>query len=435
MRLRTLSLISLAMVFFLVCCDTPAGNGDVEDQATDVGMKINDPYDPEQHPWIDVYHDQVIFSPLTININSRGKWMAHEGELGHIELYDEWDSLLTKSIMRSKDGKWMTSGDAWFTAEIEFDAGGASKGKLFFHKRFVTTEGGNKEDKFELPVYFGASFGEPMCFVKKRPSPIQEGEFNYHFVHLRQNADGMVMGFMINAPYGTDGSRSSFLGSLDKNSGKISGTARTLAEGDLNEEEVAYYLKGSHLEFDYEDMDGTPYSIEKVSCERFEEQMKAFENSLLSHSLNSMDRTRVLGLKEYEGYDFSEKGIKEVRFVETEIDLDTKWETREFLLYLMDPMMCGTGGCTLFLINENSEILSRTTVVKMPVYMRTSRARGGAMTLSGWRDLFVWSDGAFRQLTNNGDNYSTNASMAPPMAEQNLEYYPEKYFKAMDHRE
>mgnify|MGYP006935562941 FL=1 len=88
--------------------------------------------------------------------------------------------------------------------------------------------------------------------------------------------------------------------------------------------------------------------------------------------------------------------MDQLRFMEVAVDLDNDYQTEEYLLYIMDSMLCGSGGCNLLVIDGNGNTLSNTTVVKLPIYMPTQTIAD--MASKGlWKPLYVWSQG-FREL-------------------------------------
>lgn len=92
--------------------------------------------------------------------------------------------------------------------------------------------------------------------------------------------------------------------------------------------------------------------------------------------------------------------------------------TDEVLAYVMGPMVCGSGGCNLYVLapdggngGEGWRVVTRTSVTRTPV---------GVMTTStnGWRDLAVSIGGGgaaagWVRLTYDGQTYPTNPT-APP---------------------
>lgn len=88
--------------------------------------------------------------------------------------------------------------------------------------------------------------------------------------------------------------------------------------------------------------------------------------------------------------------------------------TDEVLAYVMGPMVCGSGGCNLYVLAREGEgwrVVTRTSVTQTPVGVLTS-------STNGWRDLAVSIGGGGAQagwvrLTYDGRTYPTNPT-APP---------------------
>ena len=92
--------------------------------------------------------------------------------------------------------------------------------------------------------------------------------------------------------------------------------------------------------------------------------------------------------------------------------------TDEVLAYVMGPMVCGSGGCNLYVLAPEGEdggegwrVVTRTSVTRTPVGVLTT-------STNGWRDLAVSIGGGGAQagwvrLTYDGRTYPTNPT-APP---------------------
>ncbi|WP_374600234.1 hypothetical protein [Brevundimonas sp.] len=90
----------------------------------------------------------------------------------------------------------------------------------------------------------------------------------------------------------------------------------------------------------------------------------------------------------------------------------------EVLAYVMGPMVCGSGGCNLYVLAPEGEdggegwrVVTRTSVTQTPVGVLTT-------STNGWRDLAVSIGGGGAQagwvrLTYDGRTYPTNPT-APP---------------------
>lgn len=90
----------------------------------------------------------------------------------------------------------------------------------------------------------------------------------------------------------------------------------------------------------------------------------------------------------------------------------------EVLAYVMGPMVCGSGGCNLYVLAREGEdggegwrVVTRTSVTQTPVGVLTT-------STNGWRDLAVSIGGGGAQagwvrLTYDGRTYPTNPTASP----------------------
>jgi hypothetical protein len=87
----------------------------------------------------------------------------------------------------------------------------------------------------------------------------------------------------------------------------------------------------------------------------------------------------------------------------------------EVVVYLSGTDWCGSGGCTLLVLEPNGSsysVVGRTTIVRLPVRVLNTRT-------NGWRDLSVWvRGGGIRPgyeaaLPFNGTKYASNPSVPP----------------------
>jgi len=111
-----------------------------------------------KNPEVNVVPYQKITSPFEIKVDSKGIWIASEGELGIVTIVDENDNELGKdiAILTSVDGNWMTSGSALFKTTLTFDAKDSKSGKLIFYNNPGEGEGDEAgiSKSFEIPVKF-----------------------------------------------------------------------------------------------------------------------------------------------------------------------------------------------------------------------------------------------------------------------------------------
>lgn len=107
-------------------------------------------------PTVNIKEEEVITSPQKITVNSEGLWFATEGKLGHVELFDSEDNLLTEGHLMA-DGEWMTEKPALFSTALTFTVKeDTEKGKLVIYNNPGNGDGEEAGEKisFEVPVRF-----------------------------------------------------------------------------------------------------------------------------------------------------------------------------------------------------------------------------------------------------------------------------------------
>lgn len=91
------------------------------------------------------------------------------------------------------------------------------------------------------------------------------------------------------------------------------------------------------------------------------------------------------------------------RFLYDQVDLNGDGKL-EILVGLTGSYFCGSGGCTVYLLTNQGDVITRFTVVDYPVYVDTQAT-------NGWSDLVMYSGGAYRRATYNGQTYPYNPSI------------------------
>ncbi|MGF1702857.1 hypothetical protein L4D09_21445 [Photobacterium makurazakiensis] len=86
-------------------------------------------------------------------------------------------------------------------------------------------------------------------------------------------------------------------------------------------------------------------------------------------------------------------------------DLNGDGQHEAFVL-MQDRYFCGSGGCTAYIFDGDGNVLSQMSVTKMPILVADTEQ-------NGWRDIIVWSNGAYRQLMHDGNAYPSNPSVQP----------------------
>lgn len=91
------------------------------------------------------------------------------------------------------------------------------------------------------------------------------------------------------------------------------------------------------------------------------------------------------------------------KFQLQEIDLNNDGK-KEIFVNFMTPYFCGTGGCSILLLNDKIEPITKFTVTRTPIYVEK-------VAENEWRVLLTQSEGKWRKLIYKDNSYPTNPSM------------------------
>ena len=86
-----------------------------------------------------------------------------------------------------------------------------------------------------------------------------------------------------------------------------------------------------------------------------------------------------------------------------EIDLNNDGKNEVFVNFV-SPYFCGSGGCTMLLLDSDLKLLTRFTVIQNPIY-------AGLETANGFRKLVTKSEGEWKELIYDGKKYPANPSL------------------------
>jgi hypothetical protein len=100
---------------------------------------------------------------------------------------------------------------------------------------------------------------------------------------------------------------------------------------------------------------------------------------------------------------FLTENDRKFQFYKIDLNHDNK---EEYFVRFLSPYFCGTGGCTMLLLDRYAEIITKFTVMKPPLYV-------SAGAENGWRTMLIDSEGQFRKLIFNGKTYPSNPSILP----------------------
>jgi len=79
---------------------------------------------------------------------------------------------------------------------------------------------------------------------------------------------------------------------------------------------------------------------------------------------------------------------------------------KEVFVGLTGPYFCGSGGCTVLLLNPEGELITKFTVTEYPLLIADTFTMG-------WKDLILHSQGKDHLLKFNGKTYPSNPSIQP----------------------
>ncbi|MEF1335729.1 hypothetical protein REH81_02895 [Vibrio rotiferianus] len=94
-----------------------------------------------------------------------------------------------------------------------------------------------------------------------------------------------------------------------------------------------------------------------------------------------------------------------IRYMTGSADLNSDGSAEHFVL-LQDRYFCGSGGCAAYMFDNSGKVINRMSVTRTPVVLADSYS-------NGWQDFIVWSNGAYRQMSFNGESYPSNPSLEP----------------------
>jgi hypothetical protein len=111
-------------------------------------------------------------------------------------------------------------------------------------------------------------------------------------------------------------------------------------------------------------------------------------------------------------------GVGERKFYYNAVDLNDDGKN-EYQVGLVGSDFCGTGGCTMLVLNPSMTQISRMILVEFPVFVG---APGGAEVTKKYSNLYVYTKGkGYVKLVWSGKAYPSNPSTAPAIKETEVE--------------
>ncbi|MCS4436865.1 hypothetical protein [Aquiflexum gelatinilyticum] len=95
------------------------------------------------------------------------------------------------------------------------------------------------------------------------------------------------------------------------------------------------------------------------------------------------------------------------KFIFFEYDLNEDGN-KEIMVGFTGPYFCGSGGCTLIILDREGNVITQFTVSDYPVVIDNTKS-------NGWKDLFILSGGKYRIVKFDGKTYLSNPSMQPEL--------------------
>lgn len=95
------------------------------------------------------------------------------------------------------------------------------------------------------------------------------------------------------------------------------------------------------------------------------------------------------------------------KFIIFEYDLNDDG-TKEIFVGLSGSYFCGTGGCTIYLLDSQSKLINTFSVAGYPIVIDKNKT-------NGWKDLFIHSGKKDRIVKFDGKKYPTNPSTLPAL--------------------
>lgn len=118
--------------------------------------------------------------------------------------------------------------------------------------------------------------------------------------------------------------------------------------------------------------------------------------NLVKHTLSEM-------FKDDLSKNLIDKESKKFKLFEYDINQDSK---KEIFVGLMGPYFCGSGGCTLLVLDPEGKLINKFTVTDYPISIADSNTKG-------WNDLILTSNGKDHLIKFNGKTYPANPSLQP----------------------
>lgn len=106
--------------------------------------------------------------------------------------------------------------------------------------------------------------------------------------------------------------------------------------------------------------------------------------------------------------------MSERKFRYQQIDLNTDGKMEVFVSFYT-PYFCGTGGCTVLLLDDHLKPVTKFTVTTPPLFAEQE-------TTNGWKTLLVQDRDGWKELTYKNGKYPSNPSLLPASSKEPSDY-------------
>lgn len=136
---------------------------------------------------------------------------------------------------------------------------------------------------------------------------------------------------------------------------------------------------------------------------------------VIKDSVYAAEDSLVLKIKQYINSQYlkpeDQKAIMpaERKFNFSQIDLNNDGE-KEIFINFFTPYFCGSGGCSLALLDRDLKLINRFTVTRTPINVDSK-------TENGWKVLWLHDGNTWKKLTNKNGKYPSNPSLVNPSKE------------------
>ncbi len=142
-------------------------------------------------------------------------------------------------------------------------------------------------------------------------------------------------------------------------------------------------------------IEATTDTLNPVEKEVFKPQTVADE---LAVKIKDFINSRFLKPNDLQAINVDEK-----KFQLFQVDLN-KDGKNEVFVYLNSPYFCGSGGCTVLLLSDKLELITKFTVTRPPLFVEPTEK-------NGWNVLSVQSGNEWKELVYNNGTYPANPSV------------------------